>query len=144
MPVANIHVLAGRPRPVLQQLVREAARAYADVLESPIDRVQVWITEVDPELAAIAGEPADVVLRTAERNDVEIPLARLVMMEGRPIEQVHRAIAVLTEVISSVLGGPPARVRVEVQHVSPDRWGIGGVPASVVRAAEIEARRAGV
>ena len=142
MPVANIQVLAGRPRPVLQQLVRDAARAYAGVLQAPIDRVQVWVTEVDPELVAIAGETADVVLRTAERNDVEIPFAQLSMMEGRPLEQVHHAIAVLTEVIAGALGGDPARVRVEVQYVSPDRWGIGGIPASVVRAAEIEARRA--
>ena len=143
MPVANIHVLAGHPRPVLQQLVRDAAHAYAAVLQAPVERVQVWITEVDPELAAIAGETADVALRTADRRDVEIPFARLAMMEGRPIEQVQQAITVFTEVISRTLGGDPSRVRVEVQYVSPDRWGIGGVPASVLRAAESEARKAG-
>ncbi len=144
MPVANIHLLAGHPRPVLQQLVRDAARAYAEVLGAPIDRVQVWITEVDPELAAISGETADVVLRTADRRDVEIPFARLSMMEGRPLQQVQEAISVLTSVIALALGGDPTRIRVEVQYISPDRWGIGGVPASVLRAAEIEARRASV
>jgi phenylpyruvate tautomerase PptA (4-oxalocrotonate tautomerase family) len=74
MPVANIHVLAGHPRPVLKQLLREASRAYAAVLESPIDRVQVWITEIDPELA-IASRPADEVL--AQGQPRRIPLARL-------------------------------------------------------------------
>jgi len=144
MPVANIHVLAGHPRPVLKQLLREASRAYAAVLESPIDRVQVWITEIDPELYAIAGEPADEVLAGGDRGALEIPLARLAMMEGRPLTQVQGAIEVFSELIARVLGGDPDRVRVEVQYISPERWGIGGVPASVLRRAEIEARQAAV
>ena len=142
MPVANIHVLAGRPRPVLQQLLREVARTYADVLDAPIARVQVWITEVDPELAAIGGVPANELLATQDRAAVEIPFARLVMMESRPIEQVHRAIDELTDVIASVLGGDPSRVRVEAQSIDADRWGIGGIPATVSRRAELEARAA--
>jgi 4-oxalocrotonate tautomerase family enzyme len=144
MPVANIHVLAGHPRPVLKQLLREAARAYAEVLEAPIDRVQVWITEVDPELYAIAGEPADEALTTGDRAALEIPLLRLAMMEGRPLAQAQRAITVMTELTARVLGGDPERVRVEVQYIAPERWGIGGVPASILRQAEIEARKAAV
>ena len=142
MPVANIHVLAGHPRPVLQALVREAARTYAEVLGAPIDRVQVWITEVDPQLAAIGGETADVVLQTADRREVEIPFVRLAMME-RPLEQEQRAIRLMTDVVAAALGSDPARIRVEVQHIFPERWGIGGVPASILRAAEIAARQAG-
>jgi 4-oxalocrotonate tautomerase family enzyme len=142
MPIANVHVLRGHPRPVLEQLLREVAHAYADVLDAPIERVQVWITEVDPELYAIAGEPADEVLATGSRASLEIPLVRLVMMEGRTAEQVARAMASLTQVVAGTLGGDPERVRVEVQTVPPDHWGIGGVPASVKRRAEIEARRA--
>ena len=142
MPIANIHVLAGHPRPVLQQLLRAASRAYAEVLESPIDRVQVWITEIDPELYAIAGEPASDVLAMTPRGDAEIPLVRLTMMQGRPLSQVHAAISRLTEIVAATLGGDPSRVRVEVLHVDPERWGIGGVPASVLRKAEIEAREA--
>ncbi len=142
MPIANIHVLAGHPRPVLKELLREAARTYAEVLESPIDRVQVWITEVDPQLYAIAGEPADEALAAGDRADLEIPLLRLAMMAGRPLTQVQRAITELSEVTARVLGGDPARVRVEVQHIDPERWGIGGVPASILRREEIEARKA--
>jgi phenylpyruvate tautomerase PptA (4-oxalocrotonate tautomerase family) len=140
MPVANIHVLAGRPRPVLKLLLREVSRTYAEVLDSPIDRVQVWITEVDPELAAIGGVPADELLATGDRADIEIPLARLVMMENRPLEQVERALVELTEVISRVLGADPERVRVEAQSIAAERWGIGGMTASVKRRAELAAR----
>lgn len=142
MPVANIHVLAGHPRPVLKQLLREASAAFARAIEAPPDRLQVWITEVDPELYAIAGEPADEVLQRVPREQTEIPLIRMALMEGRPVETLHRVMADLSEVVSRVLGGDPQRVRVQIDHIHPDRWSIGGVPASRARAAELAARAA--
>jgi 4-oxalocrotonate tautomerase family enzyme len=141
MPVANIHVLAGHPRPVLKQLLREASAAFAAAIDAPPERLQVWITEVDPELYAIAGEPADEVLQRVPRGDAEIPLIRMALMEGRPVETLHRVMADLSAVVARVLGGDPQRVRVQIDHVHPDRWAIGGVPASQARAAEL-ARRA--
>ena len=143
MPIANIHVLAGHPRPVLQQLLREASATLARVIESPVDRLQVWITEVDPGLYAIAGEPADQVLQHTPRAQAEIPLIRMALMEGRPTEKLHAVMAAMTEVTARVLGGDPMRVRVQIDHVAPDRWAIGGQPASVLRAAELAARSAG-
>ena len=143
MPIANIHVLAGHPRPVLQQLLREASATLARVIESPIDRLQVWITEVDPALYAVAGEPADQVLQHTPRAQVEIPLIRMALMEGRSIERLHQVMAAMSEVTARVLGGDLMRVRVQIDHVAPDRWAIGGQPASVLRAAELAARRTG-
>ncbi|GLS16528.1 tautomerase family protein [Hydrogenophaga electricum] len=142
MPVANIHVLAGHPRPVLKQLLREASAAFARAIEAPPERLQVWITEVDPELYAIAGEPADEVLQRMPRGQAEIPLIRMALMEGRSTEMLHRVMADLSEVVARVLGGDPRRVRVQIDHIHPDRWAIGGVPASRARAAELAARAA--
>lgn len=142
MPVANIHVLAGHPRPVLKQLLREASVAFSRAIEAPTDRLQVWITEVDPELYAIAGEPADEVLQRVPRAQAEIPLIRMALMEGRPVETLHRVMADLSEVVARVLGGDPQRVRVQIDHIHPDRWAIGGAPASRVRAAELAQRAA--
>lgn len=142
MPIANVQLLAGRPDAVRRELLREVARVFAEVLASPIDRVQVWLTELDPALVAIGGVPADE-LSAADRETREIPLVRLVMMGDRPLEQVHRAITELTSVVARVLGVEAERVRVEAQSIDGDRWGIGGVPASVKRRAEIEARAAG-
>lgn len=142
MPIANVQLLAGRSDAVRRELLRDVARVFADVLASPIDRVQVWLTEVDPALVAIGGVPADE-LSVDDRQTREIPLVRLVMMGDRPIEQVHRAITELTSVVARVLGVDADRVRVEAQSIDGDRWGIGGVPASVKRRAEIEARAAG-
>ena len=44
--------------------------------------------------------------------------------------------------IARVLDVEPERVRVEAQSIAAERWGIGGVPASVKRQAEIAARAA--
>lgn len=142
MPIANIHVLAGHPRPVLQQLLRDAAATFARTLEAPPDRLQVWITEIDPALYAISGEPADLVLTHVPRAQAEIPLIRMALMEGRPVETIHRVMAEMSAVVARALGGDPARVRVMVDAVHPDRWAIGGVPASVARAAELASRQA--
>ena len=142
MPVANIHVLAGHPRPVLKQLLREASAAFALAINAPTDRLQVWITEVDPELYAVAGEPADEVLQRQPRAQTEIPLIRMALMEGRPVETLHRVMADLSEVVARVLGSDPQRVRVQIDHIHPDRWAIGGAPASQVRAAELAQRAA--
>ena len=57
MPVANIHVLAGHPRPVLKQLLREASATFARVIEAPPDRLQVWITEIDPQRVRVMIDP---------------------------------------------------------------------------------------
>lgn len=141
MPVANIHVLAGHPRPVLKKLLREASAAFAAAIEAPPERLQVWITEIAPELYAIDGEPADEVLARRPRAGAEIPLVRMALMEGRPVSTLHRVMAALTEVTARVLGCEPQRVRVQIDLVHPDRWAIGGVAASILRADEL-ARRA--
>ena len=142
MPVANIHVLAGHPRPLLKQLVREASATLARVISAPADRLQVWITEIDPELYAIGGEPADEVLAHTPRAEAEIPFIRMVLMEGRPAETLHQVMAELSAVTARILGSNPQRVRVHIDFTEPDRWAIGGVPASVARAAELAARKA--
>ena len=144
MPVANIHVLAGRPRSLLKQLLREASTAFARAIEAPPERLQVWITEIDPGLYAIAGEPADEVLQRMCREHAEIPLIRMALMQGRPVDTLHRVMADMSEVVARVLGSDPQRVRVQIDHIHPDRWAIGGVPASVLRADELAQRAATV
>ena len=128
MPVAHINVLTGHPRPVLQQLIAEVSDAFASIIGAPKERLEVWVTEIDPELWG---------------GEVEMPFLEMVLLEGRPKEQHHALIAEITAVIERVLGTAPGRVRIHIAEVSPDSWGIGGVPAAVARAAEIEARAAG-
>lgn len=141
MPLATINVLSGHPKPTLKKLLREFTAKYAQILEAPIDRLQVWIEEIDPELYAVAGQPADEALAQNERPAVEIPLIRMAIMAGRPESQVEDAIRELSEVVARNLGTQPERVRAEVRSVAPERWGIGGKLASVLRATDIAARK---
>ena len=142
MPLATINVLSGHDKSVLQAMLQEFSSTYARILSAPMDRLQIWINEIDPALYAISGVPADQALSEGCREDLEIPLIQLALMEGRPQEQVNAAIAELSALVARHLGGAPERVRVEVRPVAPERWGIGGLPASEVRRAELEGRRA--
>lgn len=62
-----------------------------------------------------------------------MPFIQVTMLEGRSVEQKHQLIKKLTEATAEVLGGDPQRIRVSLQEVSSDEWGIGGVPVSVLR-----------
>jgi 4-oxalocrotonate tautomerase len=71
-----------------------------------------------------------------------MPLVRVDLMEGRPpevIEELHRRLA---ELVAEVVDTPIERVRTYITQFPPEAWGIGGVPASVARRAEVEARAA--
>ena len=140
MPVANLQVLAGHPRESLKNWVREASRAVAEILEAPVDRLEVWVTEVDPDLWGICGVPASEVLATQPRRQSEMPFIRMVLLEGRSAAQHHRLIAELAAITARLLDVDQERIRMHIEQTHPDRWGIGGVPASVRRAAEIAAR----
>jgi 4-oxalocrotonate tautomerase len=71
-----------------------------------------------------------------------MPLVRVDIMEGRPpelIEELHRRLAAL---MAETLDTPIDRVRTYITQFPPEAWGIGGVPASVARREDIEARAA--
>lgn len=142
MPVAHVNLLRGHPRDKLRQVVREISQAMHTVLGAPLDRLEVWITEVDPDLWGISGEPASDLLATQPHAAVEMPFVQMALMVGRPLPQLHGIIAAVTDILVNVLGSDRERIRVHIADVDPEKWGIGGVPASVRRAAELEARRA--
>lgn len=140
MPVANINLLRGHSREVLRQIIVETADVMARVLDAPKDRLIVWITENDLDLWAIGGLPASEVLADGERPSLEIPFVQMVLMEGRPKEQLQAVMAGISEVIARATGIDIGRIRVHVAAAQPDTWSIGGVPAAVARAAELAAR----
>ncbi|MGQ0620643.1 MAG: tautomerase family protein [Panacagrimonas sp.] len=142
MPVCNVIVLKGHPLPKLKQLIVECSDTLARVIDAPKDRLEVWVTEVEPALWGLSGVPADEVLPNVLRADVEMPFIRMVLLQGRAVEQHHRLIREITDVVARVLEMRPDRIRMQIDEVHPDRWGIGGVPASIKRAAEVAARAA--
>jgi 4-oxalocrotonate tautomerase len=62
-----------------------------------------------------------------------MPLVQVTMIAGRTVEQKHALIAAVSKAVSDSLDTPIERVRVAIYEVSPDEWGIGGQPHSVVR-----------
>lgn len=140
MPVAHIRVLQGHSREQLRSLVREVSDTIARILAAPKDRLEVWVTEIDPDLWGICGEPASDVLQTTSLDQAEMPFIQMVLLEGRNVEQHHALIKEVTAVVANILGTQPDRIRLHITETKPDLWGIGGIPASVKRAAEVRAR----
>ena len=142
MPAAHVNLLRGHPRAKLRQVVSEISDAMHTILAAPKDRLEVWITEVDPELWGIAGEPASELLLTRPHAAVEMPFVQMSLMRDRPVSQLHAIIEAITAILVRVLHSERERIRVHIADVDPEKWGIGGVAASILRKAELDARNA--
>jgi len=133
VPILEVHVVEGDHSPAEHaRLLEVLSRRYAEVLESPLERVRAYVTVHAREHWATAGE-----------TDTEpAPYFTAIVLEGRPVEQRHRLLAEFTDLIVEILGATRSRVRGRIIQVPPDDWAIGGVPASGARRDEIAARAA--
>ena len=130
MPILEVHLVEGEhtAAQITELLTRMSAR-YAEVLESPLERVRASVTLHRPEHWATGGVVG-----------VEAPYFTAIVLEGRPVEQRHRLLGAFTDILVDTLGVDRRAVRGRIIPVSPDDWAIGGVPAISVRGAEIAAR----
>ncbi|WP_138419586.1 tautomerase family protein [Aquibacillus sediminis] len=55
-----------------------------------------------------------------------MPLIQINILEGRPPEKKERLIREVTDLVADVLEAPPQNVRVMIQEMPPDNWGIAG------------------
>jgi 4-oxalocrotonate tautomerase len=60
MPFVHIDLVRGRDKALLRRLIEEVSRVVAETLDTPIDRVRVVVSEVDPDLWGIGGVPYSV------------------------------------------------------------------------------------
>ncbi len=141
MPAAQINVLSGHPRASLQAAVKGVAAAMVDVLGAPADRLEVWVNEIPADLWAFDGGLADEKFAEHGRFAVETPFVQCTLLAGRPVELMQRFMAAVTDAVAGAIGADPQRVRVQIELADPDLWAIGGVPASIKRAAELAARQ---
>ncbi len=134
MPVLHIDLAADQYSDAQhRELLVQCSRFYAEALNSPIDRVRVFIHLYPRRLVAIAGVPSD-------EDDARAPHFRFLVLEGRSLEERHRLLTGFTDIIECVLGVERALIRGGCWPISPENWAIGGVPASVKRASELQAR----
>lgn len=132
MPVATIHTV-GCTDAQRRRLLVEGSLTYAAVLGSPVERVRVYVTDHAADAVAVGGV-------VVAEGAAPAPYFTAAVLTGRPPEQRRALLAELTALVAEVLGVAPAVVRGHVVQVDPEDWGIGGVPAADVRAAEIRAR----
>ena len=65
-----------------------------------------------------------------------MPISMVYIAEGRDMEKKRRLIAAVSEAVATSLGAPLARVRVVVQEVAPEHWGVAHQTLAERRAAE--------
>jgi 4-oxalocrotonate tautomerase len=66
MPLVRIDLVRGRDKAVLMRLVQEVSEVVARTLDTPLDRVRVLVSEVDPDLWGIGGVPYSVARAPAD------------------------------------------------------------------------------
>lgn len=133
MPIVEVHLVEGAHTPAQHAALLGALSArYAEVLDSPLQRIRAHLTLHRPEHWATGGEPG-----------VSAPYFTAIVLAGRPVEQRHRLLASFTDVVVDVLGVDRAVVRGRIIQVDPEDWGIAGQPASAARRAEIAERAGG-
>lgn len=138
MPVLEVHLVEGDHAPAaVARLLETASRRYAEVLESPLDRIRAYATLHPREHWAVGGATG------MATDPAPAPYFTAIVLEGRPAAQRHRLLAELTDLLVDVLGATRSRVRGRIIQVPPDDWAIGGVPASGARRDEIAARAGG-
>jgi phenylpyruvate tautomerase PptA (4-oxalocrotonate tautomerase family) len=134
MPILNIQLAdQAYSDGQLEQLMVRCSQFYAEVLKSPIERVRVFIQLHRPALVAVAGVPVS-------RSGVQAPYFHFLVLEGRSLEERQRLLTGFTDLLVEVLGAERGLIRGGCWPISPENWAIGGVPASVTRAAEVQAR----
>jgi 4-oxalocrotonate tautomerase len=136
MPVVNFHLLAGHSSPEQdERLLKGASRLYAEVLKAPMERVRAFITTYPADRFAVAGE-------LCSHNGLHAPFFEFIVLDGRWLEDRQRLHLAFTELLVEVLGVRRELVRGMCRRVPPEDWSIGGAPASVLRADEVQARKA--
>lgn len=132
MPIAHFHLVD--PTPGQQRrIITQATRIYAEAFDSPADRIRIFIQSYPATAVGVGGVPVS-------DGATQAPFFTALAMGGRPVGQRHRVLKEFTAMLAEVLDVDPATVRGHVVDINPENWGIGGEPASVLRAAEIAAR----
>jgi len=136
MPVMQIHITRGCHAPSkVEELLVRCSHHFAQVLECPVDRIRVYAIEHPPERCCVGG-------KLVSDGGTVAPYLSFVLMEGRPDATKHKLMAGFTDLIEEILKVPRGVIRGGIVPVAPEDWSIAGVPASEVRQAEIDARKA--
>ena len=135
MPFLRVDLAAPVPPALKSELLRRTAELFAEITESPIDRIRTQVHEVPADSFAVGGIPV-------AESGTQAPFITLDVLEGRPLQQHTALIERMSALVADLVGVELDRVRLRINVVPATSWGIAGVPASEQRKAEVDARRA--
>ena len=133
MPFLRVDLAAPVAPEIKRELLRRTAELFAEIIESPVDRIRTQVHELPAASFAVGGVPI------AESHE-QAPFITLDLFRGRPVEQHTALIERVSRLVADLVGAPIERVRLRINEVDPGCWGIGGVAASQLRKPEIDAR----
>jgi 4-oxalocrotonate tautomerase family enzyme len=131
MPLIEIDLMEGHTPDVHRELIERCTALYADIVVAPTERFRAKLNVVPAAHWGLGGEAGP------ERVS---PLIHVLLMEGRPMELIHRLMSEMSALVAEILSISVDNTRVLITEIPVTHWGIGGVPASAARAAEIAAR----
>ena len=134
MPFFRVDLAAPVAPELKAALLRRTAELFAEITESPVDRIRTQVHELPADSFAVGGIPI-------AESGVQAPFVTLDLLEGRPLEQHAALVARMSALVAELVGVPLDRVRLRINEVKTTDWGIGGVQASELRRAEIESRQ---
>ena len=135
MPYLRVDLAGPVDGSVKRQLLGRGAEEFARIVDSPVERVRTQVLEWPPDSFAVGGVPIS-------ESGQQAPIIWVEMLEGRPPEIYGQLVSGLSELVAAILGIGLDRVRVRINEIRPELWGIAGRPAAEVRGAEIAARQA--
>ncbi len=134
MPFLRVDLAGPVDARTKRELLTRTAALFAELTESPIDRIRTQVHELPADSFAVGGVPI------ADSGE-QAPFITLDLLEGRPIEQHTALIEQVSALVAEIVGAPVERTRLCINEVPPADWGIAGVSAAAQRRAEIDARR---
>lgn len=134
MPIVKFHLVdKDISDEQIEAVVEKATAIYADVLDSPIDRIRVFIELFAPNLVGVGG-------KLVSKGGKNAPFFEFIVMKGRSLEQRSAIAEQFTAMLADVLEVDRADIRGNCYTVEPENWSIAGSLASEIRKAEIDAR----
>lgn len=134
MPVAHVHLPADTfDDQRCRRMLLDLSEVYARILDSPIERVRVFLEFHPPSAVAVGG-------RIVAEGGPPAPFFTAIVLAGRPESQRRDLLRAFTDTLVDCLGVDRSLVRGRIIEVAPANWGIAGDTAAETRAAEIAAR----
>lgn len=135
MPLVHFHLVENSANEEQIAVLSEvASHIYADVLESPIERVRVFINFHAAKHMAVGG-------KQISQGAPAAPFFDFIVLAGRSVEQRQQIHRQFTDLLAEVLGVPRAIIRGRCNLANPEDWSIGGQSAANIRQNEIAARK---